>query len=57
MNALGLMSQINSLSLSDLKALNPIAMSSFKGIGEENSTMGIMNPLMGGKMADELIKI
>jgi hypothetical protein len=56
MNALGLMSQINNLQFSDLKGLNPLAMS-LKGLGDENSTLGIMNPLMGGKMADELIRV
>ena len=30
---------------------------SIKGLGDESSTLGIMNPLMGGKMGDELIRI
>jgi hypothetical protein len=61
MNALGVISQINSLQYTDGKASsNPTLMNlklnQFQG-EIEGATLGIQNPLMGGKMAEELIQV
>ncbi len=57
MNALGLMSQINSIQFGDPKSAHSSALLQLKGISDESGTAGIQNPLMGGKMAESLIKV
>ena len=57
MNALGLMSQINSIQFGDPKNPHSSALLQLKGISDESGTAGIQNPLMGGKMAEQLIKV
>lgn len=59
MNALGVISQINSLQFNPDGKVQPLMGMKLSNIQSEleGATQGIQNPLMGGKMADELIRI